>query len=45
MFIIIMNTGDYRELNAKTYKEAEQILHCMLTTEEIKETEAEIIEE
>lgn len=43
-YVIIMNTGDYRELNVKTREEAESYMHCLFTEKEIEELEAEVIE-
>ena len=44
-YIIITNKGDYYETTERTEEGANVYMHCLFSNEEIKELEAEVIEE
>lgn len=44
MFTIVFNNGEYRDTNATTMEEAVLYMNNLLSEEEIKELEAEVVE-
>lgn len=44
MYTILMNDGEYREINATSRQQAEIIMHNMYSEEEIAEKEMELVE-